>query len=71
MPLCFTCSSLMRNESFTRKSSDTLFNKWMEDIAFDEQLEKDETNDDEVQEDEVQIVDIIALDQRENEDKGQ
>ncbi len=43
----------------------------MTDIASNEQFEEAETYDDEVQEDNVQIIDTIALDQRDEEDKGQ
>ena len=48
---------------------DTLFDKWMEDIASDEQLEEVEIDDDEVQEDELQVIGTLAQDQTKEEDK--
>ena len=48
---------------------DTLFDKWMADIASDEQFEEDETDSDEVQDDEVQIIDITAQGQQEEDNK--
>ena len=39
---------------------DTLFDKWMAEIAPNEQFEEVETNHDEVQDDEVQIIDITT-----------
>ena len=38
---------------------DTLFDKWMVDIASDEQLEEAESDDDETHEDEIQIIDSL------------
>ena len=50
---------------------DALFDKWMADIASNEQFEEAKMDENEVQEDEVQIIDTIAPDQRDEEDKGQ
>lgn len=48
---------------------DTVFDKWMVDIAFDEQLEGVESDDDEMHEDEVQINDSLPLVHGKEEDK--
>ena len=47
---------------------DTLFDKWMVDITSNKQLGEAEIDDDEVHEDELQVIDTLALDQREEED---
>ena len=49
---------------------DTLFDKWMVDIALDEQFEEVETDSDEVQDDEIQIIDTTTQGQQEEENKG-
>ena len=49
---------------------DTLFDKWVVEIAPDEQFEEVETDSDEVQDDKVQIIDTTMQGQQEEEDKG-
>ena len=48
---------------------DTLFDKWMIDIASDEQLEEVESDNDEMDQDEIQIIDTPIGDQRKKENK--
>ena len=48
---------------------DTLYDKWMEDIASSEQLEEVESDDDETHEDELQIIDSLPSAPRKEEEK--
>ena len=48
---------------------DTLFDKWMVDIASNEQLEEAENDDDELHEDEIQVIGTLTQDQRKEEEK--
>ena len=47
---------------------DTLFDKWMADIAFDEQWEEVEIDNDEMEQDDIKIIDTSSRDQREEKD---
>ena len=50
---------------------DTLFDKWMAEIALGEKFDEDEIDDDEVQDDEIQIIDTVTTQaQQEEEDKN-